>query len=141
MKVKALTNDGNNTGKLKYQIGIIPNNAKDSKPPTRPEFDIIEIKKGRYIQAGISHPLVTDKQVYFERVYCFEHEEKNIYRLYPFGKIDSLNGFYVALNGMEKQRFLWLQGKHWLQKEENIRYIVNIVFLIIGTCIAIHNMK
>lgn len=117
--------DKSNTGKL------IPSSANKT----------IKIKKGRYICDDISHPLYTTKEIYFQRVYCLEYKNKNIFFLNTYGKLDNNAGFHIALSKWETQKFLWLQNKHWLQKEESIRYIVNILFLIIGVWLSIMSMN
>lgn len=97
----------------------------------------IEIKKGRFIKGDVSHPLFDSSNRYFKRVYCLENSKKNIiYFFNTFGKEASNNGFHVGFTKLENQRFLFLQGIHWFQKEENIRYIINVLFLIIGTFVA-----
>jgi hypothetical protein len=123
MKIAVLKCDEPNTGKF---IGL--------------EGRIIEIKKGRYILNDTSHPLYSDKELYFKRIYCLEFKNKKIYFLNTYGKIDN-HGRHIALSKWQNHRFLWLQNKHWLQKEENIRYLINLLFLILGAYIAIKNMK
>jgi hypothetical protein len=101
----------------------------------------IEIKKGRYIHDEISHPLYSENEFYFKRIYCLEFKNKKIYYLNTFGKTDRDLGFHIALSKWQNHKFLWLQNRHWLQKEENIRYLVNLLFLVLGAYIAIRNMK
>ncbi len=97
----------------------------------------IEIKKGRFINGDDSHPLFDSSKTYFKRVYCLENSKKNIiYFFNTFGKESTNNGFHVGFTKLENQRFLFLQRIHWFQKEENIRYIINILFLIFGTVVA-----
>lgn len=140
MKIKALQPDGSNNGKLKFRTGTLSTTNGDVVTHSKTEFDLIEIKKGRYIQSGISHPLVSEKENYFQRMYCFDHENKNIYYLNSFGKIDSNHGIHIALTWFETQKFLWLQNKHWLQKEESIRYVVNVMFLILAAYISLKKL-
>ncbi|MBC7846602.1 MAG: hypothetical protein H7Y10_08930 [Flavobacterium sp.] len=103
--------------------------------------EIIEIKKGRYIKDDVSHPLFTEKENYFSKVYCLEYKKKHIYFLNYFGNNRlPIKGIHIGLTNWQNHRFLWMQNKHWLQKEESIRYIVNIIFLIIGVLIGIINM-
>ncbi|MGO4905805.1 hypothetical protein [Flavobacterium sp. W20_MBD1_R3] len=125
MRIKLLEGDGFNTGKFK---GYLRN-------------QYIDIKKGRYLKDDISHPLYSEKEFYFKRIYCLEFENKKVYFLNTFGKTDSQKGFHIALSEWQNQRFLWLQNRHWIQKEENIRYIVNLLFLVLGAYIAIKNIK
>lgn len=125
MKTIIFRADKSNTGKL------IPSLVSKT----------IEIKRGRYIRDDISHPLFTTKEIYFQRVYCLEYKNKNIFYLNTFGSSESNAGFHIALSKWETQKFLWLQNKHWLQKEENIRYIVNLLFLIIGVWFSIMSIN
>lgn len=100
--------------------------------------ETIEIKRGRFIKDDISHPLFTEKEKYFSKMYSFEYKKKHIYFLNYFGRNEpSARGIHIGLTYWQNNRFLWLQNKHWLQKEESIRYIVNIIFLIIGVFISI----
>ena len=55
-----------------------------------------------------------------------------IYFFMLFGRKESMSGVHVGFNFWEHQRFLWLQKSHWLQKEENIRYVINVFFLLMG---------
>lgn len=103
--------------------------------------ETIEIKRGRYIKSDISHPLLTEKENYFSKVYCLEYKKKHIYFLNYFGRNElPVKGIHIGLTDWQNHKFLWMQNKHWLQKEESIRYIVNIIFLIIGVLIGIINM-
>lgn len=101
----------------------------------------IEIKKGRFIDNDISHPLYAENEKYFKRTYCLEYSKKRIYYFNRFGNSDSNTGFHVGFNWLQHQRFLLLQNRHWLQKEESIRYIVNLVFLFLGAYIGLKNLK
>lgn len=56
------------------------------------------------------------------------------------GKLSSNNGHHVSFSWREHQTSLWKQKGHWLQKEENVRYIVNVLFLIIGVLIGIKQL-
>ncbi len=104
--------------------------------------ETIEIKRGRYIKEKVSHPLFTDKENYFHKIHCLEYKKKHIYFLNYFGKNEPpVRGIHIGLSNWQNNKFLWMQNKHWLQKEENIRYIVNIVFLIIGIWISIMSMN
>ncbi len=104
--------------------------------------ETIEIKRGRYIKADISHPLLTEKENYFYKIHCLEYKKKHIYYLNYFGKNEpSGKGIHIGLTNWQNHKFLWMQNKHWLQKEESIRYIVNILFLIIGVWISIMSIN
>lgn len=141
MKIKALIPDGSNTGKLKYKSGMNSVTNGEVTTSTRSEFDIIQIKRGRYIHNGVSHPLMSDNENYYQRIYALEFEKRIIYYLNTFGKKDNQHGIYIGVNWSENQKFLWLQKKHWLQREENIRYVVNVLFLLLGAYIGVNNMK
>lgn len=83
--------------------------------------DIIDIKRGRWLCVNkISHPL--------EYIRCNSFDKRNVYFLSKFEK----TGFHISLSFLQNQRFLFIQRDHWLQKEENIRYIINILFIILG---------
>lgn len=102
----------------------------------------IEIKRGRYIKGDISHPLFTEKENYFCKVHCLEYNKKHIYFLNYFGRNEApVKGIHIGLTNWQNNKFLWMQNKHWLQKEENIRYIVNVIFLIIGVWISVMSMN
>jgi len=97
------------------------------------------IKKGRYIDKknNLSHPLFDEQNKYYKRIYGLEYKNKKIYYFNTFGKIDNNHGFHVGFDFAQHHKFLWLQGSHWLQKEENIRYCVNIIFLILGLVLGV----
>lgn len=104
--------------------------------------ETIEIKRGRYIKEKVSHPLFTEKETFFSKVYCLEYKKKHIYFLTFFGSNKPpVRGFHIGLTTWQNHRFLWMQNKHWLQREESIRYIVNILFLILGAWISFKNMN
>jgi hypothetical protein len=126
MKIKTLEIENVNSGLVKYN----ENNSKT-----------LIIKGGRYIIENTeeSNPLYDEDNRYFKRVYCLEHNNNKIYWLNLYGSKDT-NGYHIALNYIQYNRFLWLQKLHWLQKEENIRYCVNIFFLIIGLWLSIKKL-
>ena len=101
----------------------------------------VEIKKGRFLESGASHPLYSENEKYFKRVYCLEFLKKRIYFFNRFGSNDSNTGFHVGFTWLQHQQFLLLQNRHWVQKEENIRYVVNLVFLIIGAYLGFQKLK
>lgn len=95
--------------------------------------EVIEIKNGRWIDKNnTSHPMK------FTKIYSFQNNF--VYWLTFFGKKSKNAGIHISLNFFENQKFLWLQNSHWLQKEENIRYIVNVLFLISGLTFSILNI-
>lgn len=96
--------------------------------------EVITIKSNRWIDKnGTSHPMKFLKPVAFEN--------KNVYFLHLFGddKTEPHQGKHISLTFWENQTFNWMQKNHWLQKEENIRYVVNIFFLIGGLTLGILN--
>jgi len=62
---------------------------------------------------------------------------KNIF-LFNYGQ--SGCDFYKPIGWFNKQKLLWLFKKHWLQKEENIRYITNLLYLSVGLIVGILNL-
>jgi hypothetical protein len=100
------------------------------------EFEYVKLKKGRYIYKNHAHPLRSQEEFYYRRVFCLEHKNEKIYWLDTFGKRSGNHGIHIGLSWTQHQLFLWKQNTHWLQKEDNIRYLINILFLIIGVIIA-----
>jgi hypothetical protein len=83
---------------------------------------------------------LTDKKLY-GRIYALEYKNKYIYWFNTFGSESKDHGIHVGLSWWENQRFLWMQNDHWFQKEDNIRYIVNVLFLGLGAWIGIKSLK
>jgi hypothetical protein len=102
-----------------------------------PTDDEIIIRKGRYLQGDVSHPLRFGEEKYYTRKYGLKYKRKKVYWLNRYASPSEETGIHVAFSKWQHQRFLWLQGSHWFQKEENIRYIVNVIFLIIGVLISL----
>ena len=100
----------------------------------------IDILKYRYIHKNVSHPLRSGKDRYFKRVHCLEFENKIVYFLGRFGS-DKPIGCHIGLSWFENQRFLWKMGDHWLLQEKNIRYLINLGFLILGIYISFRTSK
>jgi hypothetical protein len=123
------------------RIQVLECKEKNSGKLTPFEDRYIEIKKGRYVDFDTSHPLYVENEKYFKRVYCLEYFRKRIYYFNRFGNNDINTGFHVGFTWLQNQRFLFLQNRHWVQKEENIRYIVNVIFLIIGAFFGFKNLK
>lgn len=144
MKVKGLHSVASNSGLLQPTSGRVTVTDGNKMQFINTEFDWLEVKKGRYIQNGISHPLRAGDEKYYKRMYCLEHDGRVVYWLDTYGSHSSNhrpnNGHHVSFSWREHQTFLWQQNDHWLQKEENVRYIVNLVFLIIGVVIGIKQM-
>lgn len=94
----------------------------------------IDIRKHRWIdKQDISHPMN------FKSPNAFDNN--NVYYLLLYGDNKApYYGKHISLSFCENQKFLWIQKSHWFQKEENIRYIVNVLFLISGVVIGILNL-
>lgn len=114
---------------------------KNSGQLTPVDGRFIYIKKGRFVDSDTSHPLYVENEKYFKRIYCLEYFRKRIYYFNRFGNNDIKTVFHVVFTWLQHQRFLFLQNRHWVQKEENIRYIVNVIFLIIGAFFGFKNLK
>jgi len=93
--------------------------------------DVIDLRRNRWIDSsGVSHPLKYIQPIAFSN--------KNVYFLHLFGD-DSKKphqGKHISLSFFENQIFHITQGTHWIQKEENIRYLVNLTYLTIGLIFA-----
>lgn len=70
---------------------------------------------------------------------CKSFDKKYVYWLKYMGTNESF-GIYISLNYIQNQKFLWLQDNHWFQKEDNIRYVINILFLILGCYLTIYKL-
>ena len=57
-----------------------------------------------------------------------------------YGKQDSNQGVHIGFTYWQNQKFLWVQNSHWLQREENIRYLINILFLTIGVLLGLQQL-
>lgn len=132
--------DGMNTGKLKYQIGFERIEEDGKSYSKQVKFNNVIIKRNKFIYNYSTHPIRSEDVKYYKRVYFFESVGKYVYHLKPFGSVDG-RGFHISMSWWQHQIFLWLQKRHWFQKEENIRYIVNILFLIIGVGLSIIKLK
>lgn len=85
----------------------------------------------------MASPLIRADQKFFHRNLALAYKKKIIYSFYEFGLKEDRTIVLVGFNWLQHQRFLLLQRIHWIQKEENIRYIINIMFLILGAYIGI----
>ena len=91
----------------------------------------INIKKNRFYdtRTNIYQPLN------YKKMYNFR--EKYVYYLFYMGDFECKSGgIHISLNFFQNQKFLFLQGNHWFQKEENLRYIINVLFLLLGTYLS-----
>ncbi len=87
------------------------------------------IKRGVFIDTvGKHYQLKIGDIKNFERYYA-KHDLKYVYCIEE--------RIFIGMNWRQNQRFLFMQKSHWIQQESNLRYIVNIIFLIIGAYIGI----
>jgi hypothetical protein len=93
--------------------------------------NFIEILKYRYIHRNISHPLKSGDALYYRRIHCLNYENKKVYFLNRFGEEKS-NGIHIGLSWKENQKFLFLMGQHWIQQEDNIRFLTNMALIVFG---------
>lgn len=81
----------------------------------------------------ISRGTITDiERDVFKEKSVFDY----VYKVY-YGR----NYYTISLNSYQNFIFLWGLRKNWLQKEENIRYAVNLLFLIIGSYLTYKQIK
>jgi hypothetical protein len=94
--------------------------------------------KYRYIHLDVSHPLKSGEALYYRRIHCLNYENKKVYFLNRFGKEKS-NGIHIGLTWKENQNFLFLMGQHWIQQENNIRFLTNMVLIVFGILVSWKN--
>jgi hypothetical protein len=95
----------------------------------------IDIRTNRWIDSNhTSHPLKYTKPVAFSN--------KNVYFLHLFSDENkkSFQGKHISLSFFENQLFHLKQGSHWIQKENNIRYLINLIYLTIGLIFAFRQL-
>lgn len=78
-----------------------------------------------------------DRNYIWERFYPIRVHSVNRKRVYMIKNPLKKYGHYISLTFLQHQRFLFIQRKHWLQQENNIRYIINIIFLLAGLYLTI----
>jgi hypothetical protein len=100
--------------------------------------NFIDILKYRYIHLDVSHPLKSGEALYYRRIHCLNYENKKVYFLNRFGKEKS-NGIHIGLTWKENQNFLFLMGQHWIQQENNIRFLTNMVLIVFGILVSWKN--
>lgn len=93
--------------------------------------NFIKILKYRYIHLNVSHPLKSGDNLYYKRIHCLNFENKKVYFLRRFGNEES-NGIHIGLSWSENQKFLFLMGQHWIQQEDNIRFLTNMALIVFG---------
>jgi len=84
---------------------------------------------------SLPHDITTPYNLEFKRVYLIN----KMWWQYTYELNDMMphpRYYLIKLGWFKRIRFLLIQQSHWLQKEKNLRYVVNILFLIIGTIIA-----
>lgn len=123
MKVRILELDGYNTGALRIK--------KECRNP-KSLCAKVKITGGRFYRCDTSSPLVGRVDRYYYRNHSLKYKRKIIYGFNEFGIIEDGTLIFVGFNWFQHQRFLWMQREHWFQRESNLRYVVNIIFLIIG---------
>jgi hypothetical protein len=105
---------------------------------------IIEVRKGCYdLNNKTTWYLKSGKENQFVREYRFKSLEKDAKYFYSFpffGRKVSPDDVLVGMTWLEHQKFLWIQDEHWLKKENNIRYIVNVLFLVLGAIVAVKGL-
>lgn len=138
MKIDILKVNKVNTGELVPQWEKCNHLDKTTGERIPHPEDHIVVKKGRYMQCEISHALRSGDKLYYRRKQNFSYEGKVIYWFGTFSQME--HGKHIGFNWWQHQYFLWMQGDHWFQKEENIRYLVNLLFLTLGVWIGIKSI-
>lgn len=78
--------------------------------------ELIDIRDGRWVDKGkVSHLMN------YKRIRSFK--DKRVYFLYRFG--NGKSGIHVSLSFLQNQRFLYLQKAHWLQKADNLKWVIS----------------
>lgn len=98
-----------------YQAIINTENLK--KTP-----EIIDIKKGYWLQKdGFRHSMS------FSKVNSFKPDY--VYYIFHFGCQPEPNGqgSHIVLSFWQNQQFLWMQKSHWLQKNDNIKWVIGMI--------------
>jgi hypothetical protein len=93
--------------------------------------NFIKILKYRYVHLNVSHPLKSGDTLYFKRIHCLNYENKKVYFLKRFG-VEKSNGIHIGLSWFENHKFLFLMGQHWIQQEDNIRFLTNMALIVFG---------
>lgn len=103
--------------------------------------ETLKIKKHIYFYKNQIHGLKSDDEKFYKRIHSLEFNFYRVYYLNTFNSNDGKCGFHIGLNFWQNQQFLFLQNEHWFQKEENIRYVVNILFLTGGLILGFLKIK
>jgi|GEM_PF-1773077 len=138
-KIPLLESAGTNTGKMKRGFAFSKTiNEDGSVTSTQVPEAHITIFKGRYEEENEnSHSLRTEAEgKMYHRVHGLNYEGHHVYYFNTFAKKDD-HGIHVGMTWKQRQKFHLMQNDHWIQKSENIQYIVNILFLSIGVWLSI----
>ena len=120
MKIKATDTKFNKNTTININKGYIIPLVKEEKKDVDAKR---KSNNGVRLFSGVS------KIKTLERVY---EEESFLKRVYLLN-----NEYTIKTNPFQTFILLYQIRKNWLQKEENIRYLINILFLIIGVCISL----
>ncbi len=131
MKARLYELDGRNTGRLKL---------KRTCNSPKADCGYFRIRRGSFTKCDTASPLIRVDQTYFHRNFALAFKKKVIYSFYEFGIKEDNTLVFVGFNWWQHQRFLMLQRMPWLQKEENIRCLINIMFLVLGAYIGIKSL-
>lgn len=99
-----------------YTYYPIENSGKLSKTDC-----VIDVKRGRWVVNETNHPME------FDRVHAFEN--KYVYFLHHFG-INSgiiVQGDHIVLNFWQNHKFLFMQRAHWIQNNNNLKWILGML--------------
>lgn len=100
---------------------------------------VIEIGKGvwrmKYVGVDDSWDVLNKETQLMDFTRVKSTNKGYVYKLQYLGTRD----LYISLSIIQNQRFLLLQGKHWFQKEDNIRYLVNMLILLSSVVVGFLN--
>jgi len=130
-----------NSDSLELKKGWIKSEKNGKIISTQINERLLLIKRGRIIEPdGSVLPILFDNDKNFKRIYYLKYKYKYIYCIEQELENTSNIKTFIGLNFFQNVWFLILQKSHWLQKESNIRYLVNLIFLVIGAYIGIKNL-
>jgi len=81
----------------------------------------------------VNMPLYHIEKIPFKKI-------KDLYFL-TFEKGDRIGCHITPNNFYQKQKLLWMYGKHWFQDKNNIMWIVNVVVAILAIIAALAAIK
>jgi len=119
-------------------IGISESNIKNWK-----NFGLIKIKNGYYViksneniyDISSIRKIEISDQKWYERCILINHTWKT-FTSSAISMIPVTEVFLIRMNLLKYLTFMKIQKRLWIQKEENIRYIINLLFLILGVYLA-----